>query len=192
MGGGIVYGLRFMKNRGMTVPDALKQIGVEMPQDGGGASVAHLKPPPPPLPPLPSLSELPSAGQPASGVATPLGTNPFGANPLGTFATAPLVPRSPTGKPRLAGIGGPVDGTDFDLDGPFTVGRDAINALALTGDTTISRQHARFVPAPGGYAVADNGSSNGTYVNGQKLIGEQLLQSGDEIQIGMARFRYES
>jgi hypothetical protein len=173
-----IYGLRWAKNRGMTVAGSLKQIGVEMPQDGQGTAVSHLKPSPPPPPPLPSLAELPSAGAASTaGVAASGGSASNGA--------------AATGKPRLVGLAGVVSGETFPLDEAFSVGREEGNSLALTQDTTVSRRHARVEPLNGGWAVVDAGSSNGTYVNGTRVSNAQPLSPGDEIQMGSVRFRFE-
>lgn len=57
-------------------------------------------------------------------------------------------------------------------------------------DSTVSRQHARLVSgALGDLAVEDLGSSNGTYVNGDKLDGRRKLADGDRILIGDAELR---
>jgi hypothetical protein len=169
----VFFGLRYARQRGMTVPDALKRLGVEMPQDGLAGAPPILKPAPPPLPPLPSLGDLPVAGPaPAS---------------VGAVAAAP--PR--TGIPRLVGLEGAVAGESFDLRGTFTVGREADNALALAQDTTVSRRHARFEGSGDAWSVADEGSSNGTFVNGRRVSGTQALQPGDVVQIGSSRLRFE-
>ncbi|MGA9748460.1 MAG: FHA domain-containing protein, partial [Nocardioides sp.] len=56
-------------------------------------------------------------------------------------------------------------------------------------DVTVSRRHAEFRRGPGGFAVADVGSLNGTYVNRDR-IDEVALQGGDEVQIGKYRLVY--
>lgn len=181
------FGLRYARNRNMTVPGMLKQIGVEMPQDAQETPISHLKPPPASasLPPLPSLAEQPAAGPaPAAAVAA---TAPVVAGAAATAAAR-------TDTPRLVGVGGAVSGESFPLTasaGPLTVGRDAGNSLALTQDTTISRRHARFEPEGGGWVVVDEGSSNGTFVNGMRVSGRQPLRPGDEIQVGASRLRFE-
>src|SRR3954470_3268023 len=65
----------------------------------------------------------------------------------------------------------------------FTIGREAGNDLVLN-DGKASRRHAALRPLPDGRATLyDLGSSNGTYVNGQK--GQWvLLHGGEQIQIG--------
>ena len=77
-------------------------------------------------------------------------------------------------------------------DGSATIGRDAGNTVALGNDSTVSRHHATITAANGEFSICDNGSSNGTFVNGAKIAGEQKLTPGDEIQIGGTRFRFEN
>jgi hypothetical protein len=50
----------------------------------------------------------------------------------------------------------------------------------------VSRQHARITPNDRGYAIEDLGSSNGTWLNGNRLEARQLyqLRGGDHIQLG--------
>lgn len=50
----------------------------------------------------------------------------------------------------------------------------------------VSRRHAmiRYQPENLSFEISDLGSSNGTFVNGQRLFSSQLLKSGDRIQLG--------
>ena len=51
-------------------------------------------------------------------------------------------------------------------------------------DDGISRKHAMFVIKDGKIVVRDNGSTNGTFCNGQKVEGEMQLSDGDKLQFG--------
>jgi hypothetical protein len=74
------------------------------------------------------------------------------------------------------------------LDGArLTVGRAESNDIALPSDDTVSRMHAVLERYPTGWAVRDLGSSNGTFVNGRPVVGEQRFADGDEIRIGQVR-----
>ena len=73
-------------------------------------------------------------------------------------------------------------GHRFELTEPMIrLGRDASNALQLH-DTEVSRHHAEIRRADNDYTISDLNSSNGTFVNGQR-IRQHKLQSGDQIQI---------
>ena len=63
------------------------------------------------------------------------------------------------------------------------------NDLAVV-DPTISRKHADLKATPGGVEVTDNGSSNGTFVNGVQ-IEHSLVVPGDEVTFGKVVFRLE-
>jgi pSer/pThr/pTyr-binding forkhead associated (FHA) protein len=65
---------------------------------------------------------------------------------------------------------------------PVSAGRSPKSDVFLD-DITVSRRHAEFVPAGGGYEVRDVGSLNGTYVNGRRIDAAPLA-NGDEVQIG--------
>ena len=71
--------------------------------------------------------------------------------------------------------------------GPLTVGRAATNSLALPADATLSAEHAVLEPTAQGWHIRDLGSTNGTFVNGQRLTDPIRLRSGDEIQLGGSR-----
>ena len=59
------------------------------------------------------------------------------------------------------------------FDREFTVGRAADNAIALE-DKRVSRQHARFFLDQGHWWVEDLGSSNGTFVDGERVQRHRL------------------
>ena len=67
---------------------------------------------------------------------------------------------------------------------PFTLGRHGDNDLVLL-DTRISRRHARIVQDSEGYLLEDNGSSQGTFVNGERITAPRHLKSGDQIGLGV-------
>src|SRR5437660_9817805 len=68
-----------------------------------------------------------------------------------------------------------------------TIGRAPSNDVALGGDRTVSKLHAVVERYGSGFAVRDLGSANGTYVNGERVLGEQRLQPGDEVRVGESR-----
>ena len=79
---------------------------------------------------------------------------------------------------------GPTPGKTFDLDrGELTIGRDIHNDIVIN-DAEVSRHHARLVAQGGGYVLEDMGSTNGTFVNGQRLMGPHMLRLGEEISLG--------
>lgn len=80
----------------------------------------------------------------------------------------------------------------FILDRPvITVGKTLDNHFVID-DPTVSKHHAKFVWHPsGGFVLVDLGSTNGTYINGQR-VREDLLRDGFEIRFGRARFIYRA
>ena len=54
----------------------------------------------------------------------------------------------------------------------------------LLEDTYVSQQHARIFGKNGSWYVEDLGSTNGTFVNDQKLAAPAMVQPGDRIRVG--------
>jgi pSer/pThr/pTyr-binding forkhead associated (FHA) protein len=69
------------------------------------------------------------------------------------------------------------------LDASTTIGRSVECELRLE-DTYVSQQHARIFDRGGNWYVEDLGSTNGTFVNEQKLVAPAMLTPGDKIRIG--------
>ncbi|HEY1357702.1 MAG TPA: FHA domain-containing protein [Thermoleophilaceae bacterium] len=83
----------------------------------------------------------------------------------------------------LAIVQGVDAGREFSVTGTTVVGRDR-GADVVIADTEVSTKHAAFDLVAGGIAVQDLGSTNGTFVNGQRVTGSHPLQPGDQVQIG--------
>lgn len=76
----------------------------------------------------------------------------------------------------------------FDLQADrTTVGKAPENDVALVEDPTASHLHAMFERFPAGWCVTDLGSSNGTWVNGERIWSSHRLRHGDEIRVGQTR-----
>jgi predicted component of type VI protein secretion system len=90
-----------------------------------------------------------------------------------TSATYQLIMRS-----------GPTPEKVFELTQPVTfIGREFSNEIVIN-DAEISRRHARLTAQTGGFVLDDMGSTNGTFVNGQRLLGPHLLRPGELITFG--------
>lgn len=71
------------------------------------------------------------------------------------------------------------------------IGKDASNDVAIN-NPTISRQHAIVMIADDGSAtIRDLNSTNGTYVNGKRIVTENALKPGDKVQLGNHVATYE-
>jgi FHA domain len=84
------------------------------------------------------------------------------------------------------------EGDEFPVDSaPVTVGRGGQNDLVLEGDEFASARHARIELRDGSVWVQDLDSTNGTYVNGARVVGAQQLDSGDVLRVGETDLRVE-
>jgi pSer/pThr/pTyr-binding forkhead associated (FHA) protein len=79
---------------------------------------------------------------------------------------------------------GPTPGASFNLEGDqLTIGRDSTNDIVIN-DAEISRRHARLTFQGGKFVLEDLGSTNGTFVNGQRLAGPRVLKAGEVVSFG--------
>ena len=87
---------------------------------------------------------------------------------------------------------GPAPGKIFPLQKTeIAIGREAGSDVYIN-DVEVSRQHARLVSQFGDYNLEDLDSTNGTFVNGQRISAERPLEirTGDDIMFGAVRMRF--
>jgi adenylate cyclase len=71
-----------------------------------------------------------------------------------------------------------------------TLGRHPNNSIQLL-DKIVSKEHCTIELRGDHFVLRDLGSLNGTYINGERVRGEQMLRHGDEIALGSTRARYD-
>lgn len=92
--------------------------------------------------------------------------------------------------PALLVLAGGLAGAFYPLDQDrVTLGR-APSAGIFLGDVSVSREHAELTVAAGEVRLRDLESLNGTYVNRRRIEEEEILQHGDELQIGKFRLGF--
>jgi len=100
---------------------------------------------------------------------------------LATDGSRLLIPKC-----KLLVVSGPLTGKEYIVTSEgVTLGSDAHNDLVIN-DATVSRRHCEIELTPDGYAVRDLGSTNGTYVQGIRIMAA-YLGTGTEIQLGSTR-----
>lgn len=184
--GSVIYALlRWARSGGMAA--TLKKAGIEVegPRPDADESPTPAwspKAPPAPVVADPSLCQFCGERRDAGGgCACGVAAGP----PVAAGASVPQ-------RPRIVGSVGVYAGRVFPLDpGGATVGRDPSCAVALPDDTTVSRRHATLSCSAGAWRVADDSSANGVFVNGVRISGSRDLHTGDDLQIGNTRFRFE-
>jgi hypothetical protein len=163
----IYFGLRYAKQNQDKVKAQLEKVGVQIPDPQGAT-------------PDPAPAPVPTAPAPPQKILL---------DDAAPVASDPPVPATLVSSPSLVMDNGDV----FSIpDGDTSVGREAGNALSLVTESTVSRRHATLVRSGASVAIRDEGSSNGTYVNGVKISSETELKPGDQVQFGEVRFRFEA
>lgn len=90
----------------------------------------------------------------------------------------------------LVVVGGPDKGRRFGLRPVSRIGRD-LRLDIRPHDKEISRHHAVLTFTGTGFCLEDLGSTNGTYVNEEKVVGKRHLKPGDIVRVGASRMRFE-
>lgn len=73
-----------------------------------------------------------------------------------------------------------------------TIGRATDADVCVEADPTASRLHSAVERYRGGFVLRDLGSTNGTFLNGERLVGDRPLQPGDEIRVGASLFVFRA
>jgi pSer/pThr/pTyr-binding forkhead associated (FHA) protein/predicted lipid-binding transport protein (Tim44 family) len=85
---------------------------------------------------------------------------------------------------RLEVVEGPQAGLGLDLEGPVIVGRSSARATFVLKDSEASRRHASLIPQGQSVNVQDLGSTNGTFVNDERIDERRMVGVGDRLRIG--------
>ena len=89
-------------------------------------------------------------------------------------------------------VSGPMNGKTISLDGEVTTIGSAPGSTVTLGDAGVSRKHAGIRRGTdGSYELADLGSTNGVYVNGEK-VARKRLELGDVIRIGASEMIFKN
>jgi FHA domain len=96
-----------------------------------------------------------------------------------------------SGRFRVLGGPGLRAGKTFDIVSTTVIGRDEGTGIRLDGDDFASSRHARLDPRQDGVWVEDLGSTNGTFLNGERITAERLTK-GDVVRVGQTELRLES
>jgi predicted component of type VI protein secretion system len=73
-------------------------------------------------------------------------------------------------------------------DGVTVIGRHD-DCLIRIKSSQVSRRHCELYEVADKLTLRDLGSSNGTFVNGKKVSGQQALKHGDEVTVGAVTLR---
>ena len=98
-------------------------------------------------------------------------------------------PNNAASAAKLVAITGKDSGSSYKLKDVTSLGRADNNTIHLH-DSKASRQHSKIQRKGKEYVITDLNSSNGTYVNGER-IEEYVLANGDEVQIGDSVLQFQ-
>jgi pSer/pThr/pTyr-binding forkhead associated (FHA) protein len=118
---------------------------------------------------------------------------PIGGQPVPPTAPAhsplPIVPTPQPSNYSLTALDGPLTGQRFAIGSRVEIGREQ-PVIPLSFDSQVSRRHAAISPDYLGLTLTDLNSTNGTFVNGQR-VQTQTLHIGDLVKIGATTFRVD-
>ncbi len=88
---------------------------------------------------------------------------------------------------KLTIVEGSGAGQSFNLGREVSIGREANNTIILN-EPKASRNHAVIRQQGNYFVLIDQGSSNGTYINGSLVTQPMQIQNGDRVTIGDTQF----
>lgn len=190
------YTLQFLMRTGAAPQQAAEALRAQQAYSYAGSGAAAV-PQPVPYQGMPQGQPLPTqmpGAQPYAGQPTmmqPAPPQPYPSQPtmMQPMPGQQTVAAPATVVPELVALSGPLIGQRFSVVSLIEAGREAAG-ISLGFDTMASRRHASFSPSPGGIVVTDLGSTNGTFVNDQRVPGA-TLRKGDVVRIGVTSFRVE-
>jgi len=156
-------------------------------KEGAGATVPRAPVAPAPMQPAPNQPGQPTMMHPMQ-PAHPMQQTMVSPGPLQPTVA---MPSASAALAQLVALDGPLAGQRFPIVGAIELGRSSTQ-VAMAFDQQSSRRHALVSPgaAPGVIQVQDLGSTNGTYLNGQR-ISTANARPGDIIKVGATSFRVE-
>jgi hypothetical protein len=100
------------------------------------------------------------------------------------------MPAAPTRQPARMQPVLDIDGQRYSLNAPSIVLGRSSEADILIDDTGVSRRHLEIRTGSGTAQAVDLGSTNGSYVNGHKVVGSSELTDGSTITMGRTKIIY--
>jgi len=82
-------------------------------------------------------------------------------------------------------------GSAYALGDEITIGRASTCTISMPNDSFVSQLHARVYRDAGFTMIEDLGSTNGSYLNGNRLTAPERIATGDRVQIGSTVFEAE-
>jgi hypothetical protein len=171
-GAGLVFLMRFLKERSDVVEEKLRSLGVPIPSDVGTST---------------SETDLPEAKPFEVPPVVPAGHCAYCGKPQADCVCRLDAPRAvpPSGEPELIGAG-----VELRIpEGECVVGREGDLQII---DPTVSRQHAKITREGALIKIEDLGSANGTYVDGVRIETETVLTRGSTVYFGSVKVRLEA
>jgi pSer/pThr/pTyr-binding forkhead associated (FHA) protein len=196
-----------MRNMAYPISPAQPQYSVQ-PQPSVQPTMVQQQPyGQPPQSGHPQSGQPPYGGQPTMvqqpyaqpGSFQPGSVQPGSVQPGSSMQPTVAVPAQPQSIPTqmsvhgsfsLVALDGPLMGQRFPLSGPVELGRESVQ-VPMSFDTSASRKHARIEQSGGTVNVSDLGSTNGTFINGQR-VSNASAKNGDIVKVGTTNFRIES
>ncbi|MDB4967204.1 MAG: domain containing protein [Myxococcales bacterium] len=142
---------------------------------------------------------IPSAARASGPVGSgPVGSGPVGSGPVGSGPVRPsgVVPEAAVVRAPTSGIlivvSGALAGQRVTVGAqPVTVGKGP-STLQISDDPTVSTRHAELALRGGAFVVTDLGSTNGTFLNSQRITQPTRISDGDLLRFGNTQMKFRT